>query len=115
MCNYSKLKEDSWGYFENDFYYLNGKDRLNQKIYFERLKGLERYSSLKIRPDLPKHSNLTTLLDYAKKGLSNEEIADMIYISRHTAKAHISSIIRKLHAKNRINALYIAIKKGLIK
>ncbi|MCR5125387.1 MAG: RloB family protein [Treponema sp.] len=37
-----------------------------EKIYFERLKGLERYSSLKIRPDLPKHSNLTTLLDYAK-------------------------------------------------
>ena len=37
-----------------------------EKIYFERLKGLERYSSLKIRPGLPKHSNLTTLLDYAK-------------------------------------------------
>ena len=37
-----------------------------EKIYFERLKGLERYSSLKIKPDLPKHSNLTTLLDYAK-------------------------------------------------
>lgn len=38
-----------------------------EKIYFERLKGLERYSSLKIRPDLPKHSNLKTLLDYAKE------------------------------------------------
>ena len=38
-----------------------------EKIYFERLKGLERYSSLKIRPELPKHSDLTTLLDYAKK------------------------------------------------
>ena len=38
-----------------------------EKIYFERLKGLERYSSLKIRPDLPKHSNLRTLLDYAKE------------------------------------------------
>ena len=38
-----------------------------EKIYFERLKGLERYSSLKIRPELPKHSDLTTLLAYAKK------------------------------------------------
>lgn len=37
-----------------------------EKIYFERLKGLEKYSSLKIRPDVPKHSNLTTLLNYAK-------------------------------------------------
>ena len=39
---------------------------MTEKIYFERLKGLERYSSLKIKPDLRKHSNLTTLLDYAK-------------------------------------------------
>lgn len=22
LCNYSKLKEDSWGYFENDMWYL---------------------------------------------------------------------------------------------
>jgi hypothetical protein len=22
LCNYSKLKEDSWGYFDNDMWYL---------------------------------------------------------------------------------------------
>lgn len=38
-----------------------------EKIYFERLKGFERYSSLKIFPELPKHSNLSTLVDYAIK------------------------------------------------
>ena len=38
-----------------------------EKIYFERLKGMERYAALKIKPDLPKHSNLQALLDYAKK------------------------------------------------
>lgn len=37
-----------------------------ERIYFERLKGYERYSSLKIKPDLPKHSNLKTLLEHAK-------------------------------------------------
>ena len=36
-----------------------------EKIYFERLKGYEKYSSLKIKPDLPKHSNLKTLLEHA--------------------------------------------------
>jgi len=37
LCNYSKLKEDSWGFFENDMWYL---------IYdFERTcdKALEKY------------------------------------------------------------------------
>lgn len=38
-----------------------------EKIYFERLKGLERYATLRIKPDLPKHSNLQSLLEYAKK------------------------------------------------
>ncbi|MBR1614670.1 MAG: RloB domain-containing protein [Treponema sp.] len=38
-----------------------------EKIYFERLKGFERYSSLKIEPKLPKHSDLTTLVEFAKK------------------------------------------------
>ena len=38
-----------------------------EKIYFERLKGLERYSTLRIKPDLPKHSSIQSLLDYAKK------------------------------------------------
>ncbi len=38
-----------------------------EKIYFERLKGLEKYTTLIIKPALPKHSNLQSLLDYAKK------------------------------------------------
>lgn len=38
-----------------------------EKIYFERLKELERYATLRIKPDLPKHSNLQSLLEYAKK------------------------------------------------
>ena len=54
------------------------------------------------------------VLDYAKEGFSNEEIAERIYVSKHTTKAHISSIIKKLQAKNRINAVYKAVKRGLI-
>ncbi len=38
-----------------------------EKIYFERLKALERYTTIRIKPDLPKHSSLQSLLDYAKK------------------------------------------------
>jgi len=54
------------------------------------------------------------VMGYAKRGLSNEEIANIIYVSPHTTKAHMSSIIRKLNAKNRIDAVYIAFKNGII-
>ena len=48
------------------------------------------------------------------KGYGNSEISEIIFVSIHTVKAHISSIIRKLHAKNRTNAVYIAIKNHLL-
>lgn len=38
-----------------------------EQIYFERLKALEKYQNLRIRPEMPKHSNIGTLLEYAKK------------------------------------------------
>ena len=54
------------------------------------------------------------ILNCAKEGLSNEEIAEKLFISKHTSKAHISSIIKKLNAKNRTNAIYKALKLGFI-
>lgn len=47
-------------------------------------------------------------------GYANWQISEIIYVSTHTVKAHISSIIRKLDAKNRTNAVYIAIKNNII-
>ncbi len=47
-------------------------------------------------------------------GYGNSQISKIIFISIHTVKAHISSIIRKLDAKNRTNAVYIAIKNNLL-
>ena len=54
------------------------------------------------------------ILDLLKDGYGNGEIAKLAFISRHTVKAHISSILRKIQAKNRTNAIYIALKTGLI-
>ncbi len=54
------------------------------------------------------------VLDLVKEGRENPEIADMIFVSVHTVKAHISSIIRKLEVRNRTHLVYIALKSGLI-
>ena len=44
------------------------------------------------------------ILSYIGKGMTNKEIASELCISRHTVKAHISEILRKLKLNNRINA-----------
>jgi len=47
-------------------------------------------------------------------GLSNSAIATDLYISISTVKTHVSSILRKLDADNRVQALSIARERGLV-
>lgn len=43
------------------------------------------------------------------KGDSNRDIADKLFVSKHTVKAHLSSIFYKLGARNRAHATYLYI------
>ncbi len=54
------------------------------------------------------------ILEYAAMGLDNKEIGQKLYISHHTVKAHMASVMRKLDASNRTNAIYIAMKQHLL-
>lgn len=47
------------------------------------------------------------ILHLVSSGMSNQEIADDLFISDHTVKVHISNILKKLHLNNRTKlALY---------
>lgn len=49
------------------------------------------------------------------KGLTYNEIAEQLSLSRHTVPSHIKAIYRKLHVQTRGEAVYEAIQQGLIK
>lgn len=65
------------------------------------------------RPQLSKRER--QVLQYLANGRSNKEIAQILYISEHTAKSHVRSIMTKLNADSRTEVIAIAIKHGLIK
>lgn len=48
------------------------------------------------------------------EGLSNKEIAHELGVSGHTAKFHVNSILHKLGAQKRVEAVVLAAKRGLI-
>jgi len=48
------------------------------------------------------------------EGLSNKEIAGKLTISEHTAKFHVNSILQKMNAQKRVEAVVRAAKQGLI-
>ena len=47
-------------------------------------------------------------------GLSNPEIAQKLFITRATAKAHVHSILQKLYVDDRTQAAVTAMREGLI-
>ena len=51
---------------------------------------------------------------YVAEGLNNYEVAERMYLSVHTIKAHLESIYSKLSVHNKIQALVYAIKNKLI-
>ena len=54
------------------------------------------------------------VLNLLADGLSNPQIARLLSISRNTVKFHVSSIIAKLGATSRTEAVTIGVKRGLI-
>ena len=64
------------------------------------------------------HANLTQreyeVLKLVVDGKSNLEIAEILCISEHTAKAHVCNIIQKLLVDDRTQAAVKALKEGLV-
>jgi DNA-binding CsgD family transcriptional regulator len=54
------------------------------------------------------------ILNLLAEGLSNPQIAGRLKLSRNTVKFHVSSIIGKLGAKSRTEAVALALRRGLI-
>ena len=53
------------------------------------------------------------VLDLVARGLDNSEIAEALFLSQHTIKNHVSSILIKLQVQNRLQAAVRAVRSGL--
>ncbi len=53
------------------------------------------------------------ILLYITQGLNNAEIGNKLNISKHTVKAHVSTIIQKMCAKSRSELAYMAGKSNM--
>lgn len=54
------------------------------------------------------------VLELIVKGFSNQDVADELGISGHTATSHVRSIYRKLEVRSRSEAVYEALSRGIV-
>jgi DNA-binding NarL/FixJ family response regulator len=88
------------------------RPQVAQKVLeqFQELSWGKELESL-VSPLTPRE---TEILSYMAQGFLNKQIAVTLNISEQTIKNHITSILRKLDANARTQAVVTAIKRGLI-
>lgn len=65
-------------------------------------------------PSSPLTSRELEVLQLVRKGHTNKQIAEHLFITERTIKFHISSILSKLQAETRTEAVDTALKRGLL-
>jgi DNA-binding NarL/FixJ family response regulator len=56
----------------------------------------------------------TEVLHLLKTGIRNRDIAERLFISEETVKAHLKHLMQKLGANDRTQAMTIAVRRGMI-
>jgi len=84
-------------------FYTEELSRIQEKPTKETIAFLSQLSSQEIE-----------MLNYIAQGYFNKQIAFKLKISESTVKSHVTSILGKLNANDRTEAVVIAIKYGLI-
>jgi len=82
----------------------------------EALGNVPRFESTQASVGIPEQltPREVEVLRLLAEGLGNKEISSRLGVSEHTAKFHISSILAKLGAASRTEAVTIGIRMGLV-
>lgn len=90
----------------------SGQVSLHPTIARKLVGELKRPADLPPSPD-PLTEREVQVLALVARGLSNQEIADQLFIGERTVRTHISNILSKLHLANRTQAALYAQREGL--
>ena len=66
-------------------------------------------------PALPLTKRELEVIALIKQGRTNAQIGEQLFIAERTVKFHVTSILSKLHASTRTEAVDVCLKRGLLK
>ncbi|MFW6115718.1 MAG: response regulator [Chloroflexota bacterium] len=88
-----------------------GEPSMHPTIARRLMREIQRPSELPPAEE-PLTGREAEVLGLVAQGLTNQEIADKLYVSERTVRTHVSNILGKLHLANRTQAALYALRKG---
>ncbi|MCA9953605.1 MAG: response regulator transcription factor [Ardenticatenaceae bacterium] len=89
-----------------------GKSALHPDIALKVIHELNKPADLPPTED-PLTEREVDVLKQVARGLSNDEIAELLVVSERTVRTHVSNILGKLHLANRTQAALYALREGI--
>jgi NarL family two-component system response regulator LiaR len=89
-----------------------GEPSLQPAIAHKVMREIQRGSNLPPTEE-PLTEREEEVLVLVAQGLANQDIADKLFVSERTVRAHVSNILGKLHLANRTQAALYALREGL--
>lgn len=90
-----------------------GERVLEPEVTTKMMELMSRKNEPVLHEELTNRENEILLL--ITQGMSNQEIADELFITLKTVKTHVSNILSKLEVEDRTQAAIYAFKHGLVK
>jgi DNA-binding NarL/FixJ family response regulator len=83
-----------------------------KKTKIPMIRLLSKISSITTNPLTQREQEILSLI---AKGKTNQEIAEVLYITTGTVRVHVHAILHKLEVRDRSQAFIVAMQTGLIK
>lgn len=90
---------------------VSGNNYFSQEILNRLLNGIRKKSKTKKSDELTEREE--EVLFHICKGLSNQEIADTLYLSKRTIDKHRENLLAKTNSKNTAGLVMYAVKNGI--
>ncbi len=91
-----------------------GESLISPRVAGQLVQRIRRPAALESDPGSELTAREFEILELIARGMDNVEIARMLFLSQHTVKNHVSSILVKLQVENRIQAAVRAVRRGMV-